>query len=121
MKLSALPALLQPLEGGLFAGVCTTPDGTHHAVVLLPDAPADRLNWADAMAWAESLGEGAQLPSRPVAALLYANAKPQSSSSGTGRTRPTPTTAPTPGTSTSTYGFQPPTTRAMPAEPEPSA
>jgi hypothetical protein len=75
MKLSALPALLQPLEGGLFAGVCTTPDGTHHAVVLLTEQPAERLTWKKAMNWAEKLG--AVLPTRPVAALLFANAKAQ--------------------------------------------
>jgi hypothetical protein len=75
MKLSALPALLQPLEGGLFAGVCTTPDGTHHAVVLLADKPAEKLTWKHAMDWAAKLG--AVLPTRPVAALLFANAKPQ--------------------------------------------
>jgi hypothetical protein len=72
-----LPALGAAFEGGLFCGLTTEPDGTHHAVVLLPDAPAKRLNWADAMAWAEGLGNGAQLPTRHVAALLFANAKPQ--------------------------------------------
>jgi hypothetical protein len=72
-----LPAIGAALEGGIFCGLTTKPDGTHHAVVLLPDAPAERLNWANAMAWAEGLGNGAQLPTRPVAALLFANAKPQ--------------------------------------------
>jgi hypothetical protein len=75
MKLSALPALLQPLEGGLFAGVCTTPDGTHHAVVLLADKHAEQLTWKHAMDWAAALG--AVLPTRPMAALLFANAKAQ--------------------------------------------
>ena len=75
--LQLLPALGAAFEGGIFCGLTTKPDGTHHAVVLLPDAPAERLKWADAMAWAEALGNGAQLPTRPVAALLFANAKPQ--------------------------------------------
>jgi hypothetical protein len=75
MKLSDLPALLQPLEGGLFAGVCTTPDGAHHAVVLLADKPDEKLTWKQAMNWAEKLG--AVLPTRPVAALLFANTKAQ--------------------------------------------
>ena len=75
MQLSTLPALLQPLEGGLFAGLTTTPDGLHHAVVLLPDKPDGLLTWKKAMAWAE--GIGAALPTRPVAALLFANAKAQ--------------------------------------------
>lgn len=72
-----LPAVGAALEGGIFCGLTTQPDGTHHAVVLLPDAPAERLSWADATAWAEGLGNGAQLPSRPVSALLFANAKAQ--------------------------------------------
>ena len=75
MKLSDLPALLQPLEAGHFAGITTRPDGTHHAVVLLADKPDKCLPWADAMAWAKTIE--AELPTRPVAALLYANAKPQ--------------------------------------------
>lgn len=75
MKLSDLPALRQPLEGGLFAGVTTTPDGVHHAVVLLPDKPDGRLTWKKAVDWAEK--RGATLPTRPVAALLFASAKDQ--------------------------------------------
>ena len=73
MHLKDLPALGQPLEGGTFAGLTTRPDGTHHAVVLLADTPGSRLTWAQATEWAGSLN--AQLPSRPVAALLFANAK----------------------------------------------
>lgn len=73
MHLKDLPALGQPLEGGTFAGLTTRPDGTHHAVVLLADKPGGRLTWAQATEWAGSLN--AQLPSRPVAALLFANAK----------------------------------------------
>ena len=75
--LQLLPTLGAEFEGGIFCGLTTKPDGTHHAVVLLPDAPAERLNWADATSWAEGLGNGAQLPSRPVSALLFANAKAQ--------------------------------------------
>jgi hypothetical protein len=77
MKLSDLPTLLQPLEGGLFAGVCSAPDGTHHAVVLLADKPDASLAWKPAVEWAEGLGLGAALPTRPVAAMLFANAKDQ--------------------------------------------
>lgn len=71
--LSALPPLGQPLDEGTFHGVITTKDGTHMAVVLLDAKPKGRMTWKKAQAWAESVG-GA-LPSRPVAALLYANAK----------------------------------------------
>jgi hypothetical protein len=59
------------LEGGQFAGLITLPDGKHVAVVLLPNKSDKRLRWADAMAWATEVG--GQLPSRPVAALLFAN------------------------------------------------
>ena len=75
MNLSDLPPLGQPLEGGLFYGLTTTPDGQHCAVVLLADKPDATLPWKKAMAWAKKLK--AALPSRPVAALLFANAKAQ--------------------------------------------
>ncbi len=71
MKLSDLPALGQPLDAGIFAGITTKADGTHCAVALLADKPAEHLDWDDAMAWAQGLQ--AELPTRPVAALLYAN------------------------------------------------
>lgn len=68
-----LPALGAPYEGGSFQGVTTQPDGTHVAVVLLPDQASD-VTWPDAVKWAESVG--GVLPTRPIAALLYANCKP---------------------------------------------
>lgn len=73
LRLADLPALNQPLEGGIFAGITTTKEGQHCAVVLLPEAPDKRLPWKDAMKWAE--GRGATLPARPVAAMLFANLK----------------------------------------------
>jgi len=75
MKFSDLPALGQPLNDGLFCGLTTTPDGTHHAVVLLPDRTSKLLLWLSAISWAAALN--AVLPSRPVAELLFANAKSQ--------------------------------------------
>ena len=72
MSITDLPALGQPLDGGTFAGLTTKPDGTHCAVVLLPDNGTD-LTWAKAKAWAKK--QGGELPSRPVAALLFANIK----------------------------------------------
>lgn len=75
MQLSALPALGQPLEAGTFAGLTTKPDGTHCAVVLLADKAEKRLTWKASLAWAKKLK--AELPTRPVAALLYANLKAQ--------------------------------------------
>ena len=72
---AALPPIGQPLEGCIFAGITTQKDGTHVAVVLLADKPDFELTWKDAMDWAEKVG--GQLPTRPVAAMLFANAKDQ--------------------------------------------
>lgn len=69
-----LPKLGEQLDGGIFAGLTTKPDGTHCAVVLLPGKGSD-LNWSEAKAWATE--QGGELPSRPVAALLFANVKDQ--------------------------------------------
>jgi len=70
-----LPALGAELDGGLFAGITTTVSGQHAAIVLLPAKPEKRLTWAQAISWAEQAG--GQLPTRPVAAQLYATLKPQ--------------------------------------------
>ena len=73
MKFTDLPTLGAPLEGGTFAGITTKPDGTHVAVVLLPERGED-MNYDQAVAWAEE--QGAQLPTRHVAALLFSNVQP---------------------------------------------
>ena len=44
-----------------------------NAVVLLADKPDNRLSWDQATAWAAGLN--AVLPSRPTAAMLFANLK----------------------------------------------
>ena len=72
ISLASLPAIGTDLDGGTFAGLATKPDGAHCAVVLLPDNGTD-LTWAKAKAWAKK--QGGELPSRPVAALLFANVK----------------------------------------------
>lgn len=72
INLANLPAIGSDLEGGIFVGLTTKPDGTHCAVVLLPDAGTD-LTWTKAKAWAKK--QGGELPSRPVAAMLFANIK----------------------------------------------
>lgn len=64
-------AIGAPFEGGKFAGVTTLPDGKHVAVVLLDEKPDARMEWHDAMVFADK--HEAQLPSRPIAAMLYAN------------------------------------------------
>jgi hypothetical protein len=76
IALSALPAVGAPLDGGLFAGLTTKKDGTHCAVVLLPDEPSRRLDWHAAIEWAKGL-EAAELPTRPVSALLFATVPDQ--------------------------------------------
>ena len=70
-----LPALGAALDAGIFAGLTTKPDGTHCAVVLLADKPGGKLTWQQAVEWAQSV-QG-ELPSRPVSALLFANAHDQ--------------------------------------------
>lgn len=72
MKFSQLPALGAPLDTGIFAGIATSKDGTHHAVILLPGM-GTKLNWKNAMQWAKD--QGGDLPTRPVAAMLFANVK----------------------------------------------
>lgn len=73
LPLASLPALKQPLEGGIFCGVITLPDGKHYAVVKLDAKPEKRLKWKSAMEWAKKVG--GRLPSRPIAALLFSVAK----------------------------------------------
>jgi len=77
MKFSEVASLQigDPLDGGTFAGIVTLKDGAHVAIALLADKPEKDLTWADAMAWAESV-DGV-IPTRPVATMLYANAKDQ--------------------------------------------
>ena len=73
-KFSELPALGTALHGGIFAGLTTRNDGSHCAVILLPEKGSG-LTWKKAVNWAQKLE--AELPSRPVAALLFANVKDQ--------------------------------------------
>lgn len=72
LTLDMLPALGEALDGGIFAGITTTKEGVHVAVVLLP-ARGEDLNWQAAQEWAKDAG--GELPSRPVAALLFAHVK----------------------------------------------
>ena len=71
MKFSELPPLSNPLDGGIFAGLTTTRNGGHFAVVLLPNIPPNPLPWQAAMDWAQSVN--GVLPTRPAATLLFAN------------------------------------------------
>lgn len=71
-RLSDLPAIGKPLDGGHFAGITTNSKGQHYAVALLPEQ-GNNLTHAKAKAWAKKLG--GELPTRPVAAMLFANLK----------------------------------------------
>ncbi len=75
--LSTLPALGAPLDGGIFIGLITQPDGTHAAVTLLPDR-ATGINWQAATDWAGGLN--AQLPTRQMMCAIRTNTqdRPQS-------------------------------------------
>jgi len=75
LRLAELPPLGQPLDDGTFQGLTTAKNGTHYAVLLLEAQPDARLDWQKAKAWAQ--GIGGELPTRPVASMLYANAKAQ--------------------------------------------
>jgi hypothetical protein len=72
-----LPPIGAQLDAGIFIGLTTDKTGQHFAVALLPDKPKDdtELTWKKALAWAD--GAGGTLPTRPVSALLFANAKDQ--------------------------------------------
>lgn len=72
IKFYELPNIGSELAGGKFAGLTTQKDGTQAAVILLPRQTTE-LTWDEAVTWAKKLG--AELPSRPVASLLFANLK----------------------------------------------
>lgn len=73
ITITALPAIGADLVGGTFFGITTGKDGIHYAATLLPAKSEKRLTWKKAMDWA--VKQGGMLPSRTVAALLFANLK----------------------------------------------
>jgi hypothetical protein len=79
---TAPPAIGQPWQGGIYAGVSRGEDGQPDAhLVLAPDEPSERLEWQAAIDWATTVRAGGhddwQLPSRVESALLYANLRDQ--------------------------------------------
>jgi hypothetical protein len=61
-------------HGGIYAGVARGfGDERDGHIILLDAKPEESLAWADAVKWAEGLGDGARLPTRFESALLYAN------------------------------------------------
>jgi outer membrane receptor for ferric coprogen and ferric-rhodotorulic acid len=75
VQANTLPALGTAFHGGEYAGVTTDTDGSVYALISLDDKPGRRLNFKDAMAWAESLGNGASLPNRVESLMLFMNLK----------------------------------------------
>lgn len=76
MDAQTIPAIGERWPGidGVYAGVSRGEDGQPDGYIILLNArPNNKLNHADATAWAEGLGDGARLPTRSEAALLYAN------------------------------------------------
>jgi hypothetical protein len=76
----AVPPIGQPwpAQGGIYAGLSRGEDGEPDAhLVLLPDVLDKDMAWADAVKWAEGLGNGARLPTRFESALLCANLRDQ--------------------------------------------
>lgn len=62
-------------QGEHYAGAVLDADGNHmHDLVLMAQRPGKKLNWQDAMNWAEEVG--GSLPTRQEQALLFANCKP---------------------------------------------
>ena len=73
-----MPSIGSRIHGGIYAGLSRGEDGAPDAhIILLDDTPGKDLNWADAVKWAEGLGDGARLPTRFESALLYANVRDQ--------------------------------------------
>ncbi len=72
ISITALPVVGANLDGGVFFGVTTSKDGIHNAAVLLPER-GNKLTWKKAIDWA--VKQGGVLPTRPLAAMLFANLK----------------------------------------------
>ena len=89
-KIDQVPAAAEPAapsaqlrigdryQDGIYAGLSRGEDGQPDAHLVLLDAvPEGKLNWKDALKWAEGLGNDARLPTRFESALLYANVREQ--------------------------------------------
>lgn len=73
-----LPAIGQPWPGidGIYAGISRGEDGEPDAhLVLLNAQSEDVMSWDAAVEWAQTLGDGARLPTRFEGALLYAHVR----------------------------------------------
>lgn len=70
LKFSEIPSIGTRVGDGKFIGATTTKDGAHVAVILL-SVQARNVTWDMAVKWAEA--NGAQLPTRSMAALIFCN------------------------------------------------
>lgn len=60
--------------GGKYAGISAGEDGQpDHPLALLSHKAEKPMSWAEATKWAASFGDGARLPTKREAALMYAN------------------------------------------------
>lgn len=75
MSATNLPTLGTTFNGGIYAGITTGKDGAPYALVLLPHKPVGDLSWQEAMDWAKGALVEGDLPTRPEAALLFANVR----------------------------------------------
>jgi hypothetical protein len=67
-----LPGQHWPEQGGTYIGISSAEgDKPMHHLVVLDDKPANRMNWKDAMTWADSLGNGARLPTQLEALFAW--------------------------------------------------
>ena len=65
-----------PDHAGTFCGIVGgTAEQPYAALILLDAKPATKLNWADACAWGQALGEGCHVPTRDESAHLYATSR----------------------------------------------
>ena len=69
-------AMIELQPGERWAGLVLDDEGNpSHHLILLPDAPTERMTWQAAKDWAASVG--GELPTRREQSLLYANLKAQ--------------------------------------------
>jgi hypothetical protein len=76
----SLPAIGSKSADGklIYAGIARGMESEHdYHLWLVVEKPDRDMPWADAMKWAEQLGDNASLPKRHEQALLYANLKDQ--------------------------------------------
>ena len=78
VRQGSTPIIGESFRGGTYAGIARGETGEPDVhIILLDDVPDGKLQWDDAVKWAQGLGDGARLPTRFESALLYANLRDQ--------------------------------------------